>query len=142
MTELPRKAGRYHAARHIMLYVPPLGKPWFDIRVAYTRDYHKQQLYRKLYINVTQDFEQQLEDAKREASKMYSEVRKRAETYAKTLLETITEQRREVIRERTAVQDKRTEALRQQARADVQRVWAFYGPEIDMRQPFFIQQWI
>ena len=142
MTELPRKAGRYHVAKHIMLYVPPLGRPWFDIRVTYTRDYHQQQLYRKLYINVTQDFVQQLDNAKHDAAKLYSEVRKRTDEYIKALANTIAEQKREEMRQVDDARAQRTEHLRMQARSDVQRVWAFYGPEIEMRKPFYIFQWI
>lgn len=142
MTELPRKAGRYHAARHIMLYVPPLGRPWFEIRVAYTRDYHQQKLARKLYINVNQDFVQQLDMAKADAAQMYSEVRKKTEHYIQALNNSIAKQKREENKLREDARALRTDALRMQARADVQRVWAFYGPEIEMRKPFFIFQWI
>lgn len=142
MNELPNKAGRYHVARHIMLYVPPLGRPWFNITVSYTRSEHEQKLIKKLYINVNADFNEQVEDAKREASMMYSEVRKRAELYAKALLETLQHQKQLEMREKEDAKTARTEMLRLTARGDVQRVWARYGPTINMREPFFIYQWI
>lgn len=142
MTELPRKAGRYFAAKHITLYVPPLGRPWFHIIVSFTRQDRKQVLERKLYVNVQQDFVRQLDEAKAESRTMYSEVRKRAEEYAKAYLNSIVKAKQDEHREVTTAREQTTERLRMQARADVQRVWAFYGPEIDMRKPFFIQQWI
>ena len=142
MTELPRKAGRYHVAKHIMLYVPPLGRPWFEIRVSYTRDFDTQQLFRKLYVNVLADYQQQLDDARLEAGKMYREVRKRSEVYAKALLDSLMKQKQEQLQADQEQRNERTEMARNQARKDVQQVWAFYGPVINMRKPFFIQQWI
>lgn len=142
MTELPRKVGRYHVAKNIMLYVPPLGRPWFHIHVNYTREGKPQELARKLYINTTQDFTQQFEYAKLEASKMYSEVRKRAEEYAKALLTSLIQQKQEALRSIQIEQNERTEMLRNTARADVQRVRAMYGPTVNMREPFYIFQWI
>lgn len=142
MTELPRKAGRYHVAKHIMLYVPPLGKPWFFIRVTYTRDYHQQQLYRTIYINVTQDYQQQLDNAKHDAAKLYSEVRKRTDDYIKALATTVSDQKRDEFKERCEVKQQRTEQLRTQARRDVQQVVEMYGKPVEMRQPFYIFQWI
>lgn len=144
MTELPNKPGRYSVAKSIMLCVPSLGKPFFEIRVSATKAGHQQQLTRKLYINVLHPYMGQFNYALDEEHRMRMALQRKVEEYAQTMLdlniETTAKQHQREKAEREAAE---RHALRvAAARRDVQAVWAFYGPEIDMRKPYFTYQWI
>lgn len=144
MNELPKQAGRYQAAKSIMLCVPSLGKPFFEIRVSAMKAGHQQQLTRKLYINVLHPYLKQLDFALDEEYRMRTALQRKVEEYVQQQLnlnvETTSKYYNNEKRERERAERHAARTLA--ARRDVQAVWAFYGPEIEMRKPFYIFQWI
>lgn len=144
MIELPNKPGRYNADKSIMLCVPSLGKPFFEIRVSCTKAGHQQQLTRKLYVNVTHPYLPQLEYAIAERYRMESALERKVDEYVQCMLDLniISTQKEHERNKREREAAERLERRVSAARRDVWAVCAVYGPAIEMRKPFFIQQWI
>lgn len=143
MNELPRKPGRYSVAKSVMLCVPSLGKPFFEIRVSATKAGHQQQLTRKLYVNVNYPYPDQLTYALDQEHVMRVTLQKKVDDYVDAALnlnlETTAKQHAKERRSKEALE--RSNLRLATVKRDVAGVWARYGPELDINKPFFIFQW-
>lgn len=146
MNELPNKPGRHSIARHVTLQIPPLGRPWFQIHVNFQLDGVQHERVRKVYVNVLRDFAMQVNEAKAMAAQLYAEVQDDADAFAKIKQLRANQifmiEQMDLHARKLSDREKRTEAVRKVARNDVNGVIDKYGPALDLRKPFFIQQWI
>jgi hypothetical protein len=134
---LPLKAGKYRAARNVILYVSASCNPYFVVHFRYHRDGERKDVTTKFYVRTPLEFLAVQRMAIAHAQVMHAEIRKAKDAFLKQeVLRAESEHR-----SRLEQQERNAKYHAEQARRDVQRVWAIYGPPLNMREPFFIFQW-
>jgi hypothetical protein len=135
--QLPLKAGRYRASRNVILYVSTSCNPYFLVQFRYKRDGQRKDVFSKFYVRTADEFDSVQRMAIAHAQVMFAEIRKAKDAFLKQEVLRAEAEHRARLEEEERNAKQRAET----AKRDVQRVWAIYGPALNMREPFYIFQW-